>query len=40
MSSQGERAQLGQQGKAAVHRGFSDDMMAEATLAVYRKYIT
>ena len=40
MSNQGEREQLGQQGKAAVHRGFSDDMMAEATLAVYRKYIS
>ena len=34
------REQLGQQGKEVVHRGFSDDLMAEATLAVYRKYIT
>ena len=40
MTDRGYREQLGQQGKEAVHRGFSDDLMAEATLAVYRKYIT
>ena len=39
MGDRGYREQLGQQGKAAVHRGFSDDVMAEATLAVYQKYI-
>ena len=39
MSDRGYREQLGQQGKEAVHRGFSDDVMAEATLAVYQKYI-
>ena len=40
MNNSSYREQLGQQGKEAVHRGFSDDVMAEATLAVYRKYIT
>ncbi len=40
MTDRGYREQLGQQGKEAVHRGFSDDLMAKATLAVYRKYIT
>ena len=39
MNNPSYREQLGQQGKAAVHRGFSDDVMAEATLAVYRKYV-
>lgn len=39
MSDRDHREQLGQQGKAAVHRGFNDDMMAEATLAVYQKYM-
>ena len=39
MNNPSYREQLGQQGKEAVHRGFSDDLMAEATLAVYRKYI-
>ena len=34
------RETLGQQGKETVHREFSDDVMAEATLAVYRKYIS
>lgn len=34
------REALGQQGKEAVHREFSDDVMAESTLAVYRKYIS
>ncbi len=38
MTDRGYREQLGQRGKEAVHRGFSDDVMAEATLAVYRKY--
>ena len=33
------RGKLGQQGKEVVHREHSDDIMAEATLAVYRKYI-
>ena len=40
MSDSDYREKLGQQGKEAVHREFSDDMMAEATLAVYRKYIS
>ena len=34
-----EREALGRQGKDAVHRSFSDDVMAEATLAVYRQYL-
>ena len=34
------RETLGQQGKETVHREFSDDVMTEATLAVYRKYIS
>lgn len=34
------RETLGQQGKETVHREFSDDVMADATLAVYRKYIS
>ncbi len=33
------RETLGQQGKETVHREFSDEVMAEATLAVYEKYI-
>lgn len=33
------RQQHRQQGKAAVHRDFSDETMAEATLAVYRHYL-
>lgn len=33
------RHRLGQQGRAAIHRGFSDLHMAEATLAVYRQYV-
>ncbi len=32
------REELGQKGKIAVHRAFSDQTMAEATLAVYRRY--
>lgn len=39
MNDRDHREQLGQQGKEAVHRGFSDDVMAETTLAVYQKYI-
>ncbi len=39
MGDRGYREQLGQQGKEAVHRRFSDDVMAEATLAIYQKYI-
>ena len=34
------REQLGRQGQEAVRRAFSDDVMVEATLAVYRKYIS
>ncbi|MFQ5928172.1 MAG: glycosyltransferase family 4 protein [Acidobacteriota bacterium] len=33
------RDRLARQGKEAVHRAFSDEMMAEATLAVYRQYV-
>ena len=35
----GYRRQLGQQGQKIVHSQFSDEVMAEGTLAVYRKYI-
>ena len=34
------REQLGRQGQEAVHRAFSDDVMVEATLVVYRKYVS
>ena len=40
MNNRDYRKQLAQQGKETVHRQFSDDVMAEATLAVYRKYIS
>ena len=40
MNNRAYRDQLGQQGKEAVHREFSDDLMAEETLAVYKKYIS
>ena len=40
MSDRGYREQLGQQGKETAHREFSDDVMAEATLTVYQKYIS
>ncbi len=40
MNDPNYRGQLGQQGKEAVHREFSDDVMAESTLAVYEKYIS
>ena len=33
------REKLGRQGKEAVHRLFSDKVMAEATLEVYKKYL-
>jgi glycosyltransferase involved in cell wall biosynthesis len=33
------RHRLGQQGKAAIHRDFSDLKMAEATVEVYRQYV-
>jgi glycosyltransferase involved in cell wall biosynthesis len=33
------RERLGRQGKAAVQRAFGDEVMAEATVAVYRKYL-
>ncbi len=33
------RHRLGQQGKAAIHRNFSDLQMAEATVEVYRQYV-
>lgn len=39
MNNRGYREQLGQQGKEAIHREFTDAVMAEATLAVYQKYI-
>lgn len=40
MNDRGYHEQLGLQGKEAVQRGFSDDVMAEATLVVYEKYIS
>ena len=40
MSDRDHREQLGQQGKEAVHREFSDDVMAEKTLEIYQKYIS
>ena len=33
------RRVMGQKGKAAVHRDFNGDKMAEETLAVYRQYV-
>ncbi|MDZ7344773.1 MAG: glycosyltransferase family 4 protein [candidate division KSB1 bacterium] len=33
------RGQLSEEGKTAVHRHFSDEAMAEATLQVYRQYL-
>jgi glycosyltransferase involved in cell wall biosynthesis len=33
------RERLGSQGKAAVHQKFSDQVMADATLEVYQKYL-
>ena len=40
MNNANDREQLGQRGKEAVHRAFSDEVMAEETLAVYRKYVS
>ena len=40
MNNPDYRRKLGQRGKQIVHREFSDDVMAEATLAIYRKYIS
>ena len=37
MNDEKYRKELGYRGKEAVHRMFSDDIMAEATLAVYRE---
>ena len=39
MNDPEHRKHLGRRGKEAVHNEFSDDVMAEATLAVYQKYI-
>ena len=39
MNNPNKRATLARQGKDAVHQAFSDDVMAEETLAVYRKYV-
>jgi glycosyltransferase involved in cell wall biosynthesis len=39
MNDSNERETLGRQGKEAVHRSFNDDVMAEATLGVYRRYV-
>jgi glycosyltransferase involved in cell wall biosynthesis len=39
MGESERRKRLGRQGQAAVRRLFSDDVMAEATLEVYRKYL-
>jgi len=33
------RQKLGRQGKEAVHRSYSDDAMADATLQIYKKYL-
>ena len=40
MNDPEHRKHLGRRGKEAVHNEFSDDVMAEATLAVYQKYIS
>ena len=39
MNNPNKPATLARQGKDAVHQAFSDDVMAEETLAVYRKYV-
>ena len=39
MNDKEGRAAMGQKGKEAVHRDFSDEKMAEATLGVYRQYV-
>ncbi len=33
------RAKIGKQGKESVHRCYNDDVMAEATIAVYNQYV-
>ena len=40
MNDKEGREAMGQKGKEAVHKNFSDDDMAEAMLAVYRQYVT
>ena len=40
MNDPKRREELGRRGKEAVHQQFSDDIMAEETLAVYRKYLS
>lgn len=39
MDDPARRAELGRKGREAVHRDYSDDVMAEATLAIYRRYV-
>ena len=39
MNDEKYREKLGRQGKESVHQRFSDDVMAEKTLAVYQKYL-
>ena len=40
MNNPEERRELGRHGSAVVHREFSDAAMAEATLRVYREWLT
>ena len=40
MNNTKRREELGWRGKQAVHQRFSDDIMADETLAVYRKYLS
>lgn len=40
MNDPKRREELGRRGKEAVHQRFSDDIMAEETLAVYRKHLS
>ena len=40
MNDPKRREDLGRRGKEAVHQRFSDDIMAEETLAVYRKHLS
>lgn len=39
MDNSEQRRSLGQRGKEAVHKNFSDDVMAEATEQVYKQYV-
>ena len=39
LSDQDRRAELGQHGRAAVERSFSDDVMAHETMKVYEQYV-